>query len=113
MGCMQWPRVLLYVYGFLLIFGGLMGYIKARSVPSAIAGLVCGLIAIFLGYDYVWRFAPHCAFILALILIFLMGRRYLRTRKPMPALFIVVLSVIVAIVQVYILVTLGAGTAPL
>ena len=113
MRAMQWPRVLLYVYGFLLIFGGLMGYIKARSVPSVVAGVVCGLIAIFLGYDYVWRFAPHCAFILALILIFLMGRRYLRTRQPMPALLIVVLSVIVAIVQVYILVTLGPGTAPL
>ena len=42
-----------------------------------------------------------------------MGRRYLRTRRPMPALMIVVLSLIVAVVQVYILVTLGAGTAPL
>jgi uncharacterized membrane protein (UPF0136 family) len=110
---MQWPRLLLYIYGVLLIFGGLMGYMKARSMPSLVAGLVCGLIAIFLGYDYVWHFAPHCAFILALVLIILMGRRYLRTRKPMPALLIVVLSVIVAIVQVYILLTLGAGTAPL
>jgi uncharacterized membrane protein (UPF0136 family) len=110
---MQWSRVLLYVYGILLIFGGLMGYMKARSVPSLVAGLVCGLIAIFLGYDYVWHFAPYCALILALVLIFLMGRRYLRTRKPMPALLIVVLSIVVAIVQVYILVTLGVGTAPL
>ena len=110
---MQWPRLLLYVYGILLIFGGLMGYLKARSTPSLMAGLVCGLIAIFLGYDYVWHFAPHCALIIALVLIFLMGRRYLRTRKPMPALFIVVLSIIVAIVQIYILVTVGPGNAPL
>jgi uncharacterized membrane protein (UPF0136 family) len=113
MECMQPPQILLYVYGFLLIFGGLMGYIKAHSTPSLVAGLVCGLIAIFLGYRYDWRLALPCAFILALVLIFLMGRRYLRTRKPMPALLIVILSLIVAVVQVYIYVTVGLGTAPL
>jgi uncharacterized membrane protein (UPF0136 family) len=110
---MPLPDLLLYVYGVILILGGFMGYLKARSVPSLVAGLVCGLIAIFLGYDYVWHFAPHCAFILALVLIFIMARRYFRTRKPMPALLIVVLSVIVAVVQIYILVTLGPGNAPL
>jgi uncharacterized membrane protein (UPF0136 family) len=107
------PVLLLYIYGLVLIFGGFMGYFKARSTPSLVAGLVCGLIAIFLGYDYVWHFAPHCAFLLALVLIFIMGRRYLRTRKPMPAVPIVVLSIIVAVVQIVILVTLGPGNAPL
>ena len=110
---MAWPVLLLYIYGVFLIFGGLMGFFIAKSTPSLIAGLVCGLIAIFLGYDYVWHFAPHCALILAIILIILMGRRYLRTRKPMPSLLIVVFSLIVAIVQVYILVTLGPGNGPL
>jgi uncharacterized membrane protein (UPF0136 family) len=110
---MPLPVLLLYVYGLLLIFGGFMGYIKAKSTPSLVAGLVCGLIAIFLGYDYVWHFAPHCALLLALFLIFIMGRRYLRTRKAMPAMLIVVLSIIVAVVQVYILVVLGPGNAPL
>jgi uncharacterized membrane protein (UPF0136 family) len=108
-----WPVLLLYIYGILLIVGGLMGYVKAKSVPSAIAGLVCGLIALFLGYDYTWHFAPYAALALALVLIFLMGRRYLRTRKAMPALLIVVLSMVVAVVQVYVLLFLGAGNAPL
>jgi uncharacterized membrane protein (UPF0136 family) len=107
------PVLLLYVYGILLILGGLMGYIKAKSVPSAVAGLVCGIIAIFLGADYTWRWAPEAALFLSLFLIFLMGRRYLRTRKPMPALPIVVLSLIVAITQVCILLFLGSGNAPL
>ena len=49
------------------------------------------------------------AFYLALVLILLMGRRYLRTRKPMPALLIVVLSVIVAVVQIYIILFVGLG----
>jgi uncharacterized membrane protein (UPF0136 family) len=108
-----WPVLLLYIYGILIILGGLMGYIKAKSVPSLVAGLVCGFIALFMGYRYAWHFAPHVAFILALVLIFLMGRRYLNTRKAMPALLIVVLSVIVAIVQLYILIFVGAGSEPL
>jgi uncharacterized membrane protein (UPF0136 family) len=108
-----WPVLLLYIYGILLIVGGAMGYVKARSVPSLVAGLVCGFIALLLGYRYTWHFAPHAAFILAIVLIFLMGRRYLKTRKAMPALLIVVLSAIVAIVQLYILLFVGAGSEPL
>ncbi len=108
-----WPVLLLYVYGILLIVGGLMGYVKAKSVPSAVAGLVCGFIAILLGYRYAWHFAPYGALALALVLIFLMGRRYLRTRKPMPALPIVILSIVVAVVQVYILLVVGSGSEPL
>jgi len=113
MGMIAWPVLLLYIYGILLIVGGAMGYVKARSVPSLVAGLICGLIAIFLGYDYTWHFAPYAALALSLALILLMGGRYLRTHKAMPALLIVVLSVIVAIVQVYVLVFLGVGHDPL
>jgi uncharacterized membrane protein (UPF0136 family) len=108
-----WPVLLLYIYGVLLIVGGVMGYVKAQSIPSLVAGGICGFIALFLGYRYAWHFAPHVAFLLALVLIFLMGRRYLRTRQAMPALLIVVLSVIVAIVQVYVLLFVGAGSEPL
>lgn len=108
-----WPVVLLYIYGILLIIGGVTGYVKAGSVPSLVAGLVCGFIALLLGYNYTWHFAPYAALVLALVLIFLMGGRYLRTRKAMPALLIVILSVIVAIVQVYVLLVLGTGHDPL
>jgi len=108
-----WPVLLLYIYGILLIVGGLMGYMKAKSMPSLVAGLVCGFLALLLGYRYTWHFAPHAALILSLVLIFLMGRRYLRTRKPMPALLIVVLSVVVAVVQIYVLLFVGVGSEPL
>jgi uncharacterized membrane protein (UPF0136 family) len=107
------PVLLLYLYGILLIIGGGMGYVKAKSVPSAVAGLVCGLLALLFGYRYTWHFAPYAALVLALVLIFIMGRRYLRTRKPMPAVPIVVLSVIVAIVQIYVILFVGLGTEPL
>ncbi len=90
-----------------------MGYIKARSTPSLIAGTVCGLIAILMGYRYTWHFAPHVALLLSLLLIWMMGRRYWQTRKPMPALLIVVLSIVVAVVQLYILFIIGPGSEPL
>jgi uncharacterized membrane protein (UPF0136 family) len=100
---MNFPVLLLYVYGILLILGGAMGYLKAKSVASLIAGGICGVIALLLGYYYTWHFAPHAALLLSLFLIFIMGRRYLRTRKPMPALLVVALSLIVAVTQVYVL----------
>ena len=58
------------------------------------------------------RFAS-VALVLAIVLIFIMGRRYLNTRKAMPALLIVVLSAVVAIVQLYVLLFIGSGTEPL
>ena len=110
---MIYVPALLYIYGVLLILGGAMGYIKAKSVPSLVAGVVCGVIAIFLGMRYAWHFAPWAALALALVLIVLMGKRYVVTRKPMPALLIVILSLVVAIVQVYILLTVGPGNEPM
>jgi uncharacterized membrane protein (UPF0136 family) len=107
------PVLLLYIYGLLLIFGGAMGYIKAKSVPSLVAGVVCGVIAILMGLDYTWHWAPIVALILALVLIFLMGRRYLNTRKAMPSLLIVVLSIVVAIVQIYVMAVDGLGSGAL
>ena len=87
-----------------------MGYMKAKSLPSLIAGVVCGVIIIIVGLNYTSHDAPYIALLVALVLIFLMGRRYITTRKAMPALLIVVLSVIVAVVQVYILLSVGNGT---
>ncbi len=112
-GLMIYVPALLYIYGILLILGGAMGYVKAKSGPSLVAGLVCGVIVIFLGLRYPWHYAPWAALALALFLIVLMGKRYATTRKAMPALLIVVLSLIVAIVQVWVLLVPGPVNEPL
>ncbi len=109
---MHLPVLLLFVYGVLLILGGAMGYVKAKSLPSLLAGVICGVIIIITALNYTSYDAPWVALLVALVLIILMGRRYIVTRKAMPALLIVVLSVIVAVVQVYILLFIGNGTAP-
>ena len=100
---MSFPVLLLYIYGVLLILGGLMGYIKAKSVPSLVAGGICGVIALLLGYYYTWHFAPHARPAPGAAAYFMVGRRYLNSRKVMPALVIVVLSILVAIVQIYVI----------
>jgi uncharacterized membrane protein (UPF0136 family) len=104
---MSFPVLLLYIYGVVLIIGGIMGYVKAGSIPSLMAGCVCGVIALLLAYYYTWHFAPHAALLLSLLLLVIMGRRYGRTRKAMPALLVVLLSLLVAITQVVILITVG------
>jgi uncharacterized membrane protein (UPF0136 family) len=104
-GRMSFPVLLLYIYGVILILGGAMGYVKAKSVPSLVAGVVCGVIALLLGYYYPWQFAPEAALLLSILLIVIMGRRYFRTRKAMPALLIVALSLIVAVTQIVVLIT--------
>jgi uncharacterized membrane protein (UPF0136 family) len=105
-----WAAIILYIYGILLILGGLMGYVKARSVPSAVAGVVCGVISIICGLRYTFHDEPYIMLIVSLVLIILMGRRYLNTRKPMPALLIVVMSLVVFLVQIYVLFVPGPGT---
>ena len=99
-----WPVLLLYIYGILLIVGGAMGYVKAKSVPSLVAGGVSGVLALILAWYYdACPYVPVAALLLSLALTVVMGRRYLRTRTVMPALLIVVLSLVVAVAQIYVL----------
>ncbi|KAK0424178.1 hypothetical protein QR680_008529 [Steinernema hermaphroditum] len=75
-------------YGALVLTGGLIGYLKAGSVPSLVAGVVSGLIA---GY------AAHTnnnTLLLGVsgILGGVMGKRFMNSGKLMPAGIICALS---------------------
>jgi uncharacterized membrane protein (UPF0136 family) len=91
----------LYVYGILLILGGTMGYAKARSLGSLVAGSVGGLLALLFGWlsAHDMPEAKIAAILLALLLSLIMGWRFLKTRKAMPALPIIILSLLVAVLQ--------------
>jgi len=43
-------RLYLFVFGILTIAGGVMGFVKAKSRPSLIAGSVSGLLLLAAGY---------------------------------------------------------------
>ena len=105
-----WPVLLIYIYGILLIVGGVMGYVKAKSAASLVAGGVSGVLALILAWYYnACPYVPAMALLLSLALAVIMGRRYLRTRKAMPSLLIVVLSVVVAVAQIIVLIIDGLG----
>jgi len=93
---MEAAKIYFIIFGLLTIAGGIMGYVKAGSVASIIAGAITGvllLIAAFLLPEH--RVAGLAA---ALIVSILLAAQFLpkllRTGKVMPAGVMSVLSVI-------------------
>lgn len=81
-------------FGLLTIFGGLYGYLKVKSQPSLIAGLLSGLILIFSFY-WMSRNVLIAASIGCVVSLLLFGRFFhvwQRTRKTMPSLPMMILS---------------------
>ena len=96
---MQTTAIIVWIYGALVLAGGVMGWAKAKSKPSLIAGLVFGLSLICAGFG-VWngaRPALVLSEVLAAMLLVVMGIRLVRTRKFMPAGLISAMSAVVLI----------------
>jgi len=90
------------VYMLLLIGGGGMGYAKAKSMPSLIAGVVTGLVALAasLLYDHHPRASLALGTLLAIAVTGIFLSRYRKTGAKMPAIPMIGASIIVAIVQI-------------
>ena len=89
--------IIVWIYGGLVLAGGLMGWVKARSKPSLIFGTVFGVALIVVGIGIhqgrandVWVAAG-----LAGLLAIIMGIRFAKTRKFMPAGLMTILGVAV------------------
>jgi uncharacterized membrane protein (UPF0136 family) len=85
-------QIYYYIFGLVAIAGGAMGYARAKSKASLIAGGVSGALLIIAG-----MLSPSVpGFILALIVSVLLlthfGRSYAAKKKPMPAIPMIVLS---------------------
>jgi uncharacterized membrane protein (UPF0136 family) len=85
-------QIYYYLFGLVAIAGGAMGYARAKSKASLIAGSVSGALLIIAG-----MLSPGVpGFVLALIVSILLllhfGRSYAAKRKPMPAIPMIVLS---------------------
>jgi uncharacterized membrane protein (UPF0136 family) len=91
------------IFGILTIFGGVMGFVKAGSKPSIIAGSIAGillLVAAFLLPEQ--RVAGLViALIVSVVLAVQFVPKLIRTGRAMPAGMMSVLSVIGIIVAVY------------
>ena len=92
-------RCALGIYAAFLAVGGIMGYVKARSRPSLIAGLASAVGAASLLAWSLWQ--PFPAFVFAALLAALLGgmfgRRFGKTRKMMPSGMLLLVSLVMAV----------------
>jgi uncharacterized membrane protein (UPF0136 family) len=100
-------RITLGVYAVLLAVGGVIGYTKAGSKPSLIAGLAsaaAAILALVLSFQNA-SWGMGLGVLVALVLAYFFGHRFaVKTRKFMPAGLLAVVSVVVLAVTILVLV---------
>jgi uncharacterized membrane protein (UPF0136 family) len=93
---MEAAKLYFIVFGILAIAGGVVGYVKAGSVASIIAGSIAGvllLVAAFILPEH-RAIGLATAFIVSLLLAAQFVPKYIRTGRVMPAGMMSILSVI-------------------
>jgi uncharacterized membrane protein (UPF0136 family) len=99
-------KITLGLYALLLAAGGLVGYIKAGSRASLIAGTASAAAALL--SLWIWsrttRAGVFLGLILSIALVLLFGYRYtVKTRKFMPSGLLAVVSLIVAAMMLLVM----------
>ena len=94
-------QVALGIYALLMVCGGVIGYVKAGSRPSLIAGVgsgVAALVALVVATSN-----PKVGFGLglatAIVVAVAMGNRFRRTGAFMPAGLVTLVSIVVAVLM--------------
>ena len=96
---------LIFIYGLLILTGGIIGHAKAGSHASLVMGTVFGLLLLVSGFGILLKKYLKPATYLALILTFILDAfftyRYLNSMKFMPSglLALVSLGVMLALVN--------------
>ncbi len=100
---MNMTSLIVIVYAVLVIAGGVIGFVKAGSRPSLIAGVLGGLALLTAGWGIrrgqVWGL--QAALVLTLALLVFFTARYARTRAFMPGGLMAILSLL-ALVGVWL-----------
>ena len=90
------------IFGALTIIGGVIGYVKAGSLPSIIAGAITGVLLLVAG----WILPTNrtVGLLIAVIVSLLLAAQFvpklIRTGKMMPAGLMSILSVIGIVVAI-------------
>lgn len=101
---MEAAKIYFIVFGVLTVAGGVIGYVKAGSVASIIAGSITGillLVAAFLLPEH-RAIGLATAFIISLLLAAQFAPKFIRTGKVMPAGMMSILSVIGVIAAIVV-----------
>ena len=97
---MQNTAIEIWVYGVLMMVGGVIGFVKVGSKASLISGVGMGALLLISGYG-VWRGTANSlmvAEVVTMLLLVLFAIRYAKTRRFMPAGMLAVISLVAAIV---------------
>ena len=89
-------KIYFIVFGILTIAGGIIGYVKAGSMPSIIAGSITGILLVVGALILPEHRAAGLAtgLVISLLLAAQFIPKFLRTGKAMPAGMMSILSVI-------------------
>ena len=89
-------KIYFIIFGILTIAGGIIGYVKAGSMPSIIAGSITGILLVIAALLLPEHRAAGLAtaLIVSLVLAAQFVPKFIRTGKVMPAGMMSILSVI-------------------
>jgi uncharacterized membrane protein (UPF0136 family) len=94
---------LLYIiYALVLLAGGAMGYSRARSIPSLVAGTVSAIVMLTAAFvlDHHPRIGAGLGILVSVVLGIVFIRRYQATKKAMPAVPVIAFSGLVLVISI-------------
>lgn len=97
---MENTAIQIWVYGVIMMLGGIAGFVRVGSKASLISGVGFGLLLLVSGFG-VWQGSQGClvaAEVIALLLVILFAIRYAKKRRFMPAGMLAVLSLVAAVI---------------
>ncbi|PYK03840.1 MAG: hypothetical protein DME63_01535 [Verrucomicrobia bacterium] len=99
---MDATKLYFLVFGALTIVGGIIGYVKAGSLPSIIAGAITGVLLLVAGFLLPEHRAAGIAtaFVVSFLLAAQFVPKFIRTGKMMPAGMMSILSVMGLVVAI-------------
>jgi uncharacterized membrane protein (UPF0136 family) len=87
-------QVFYILFGLVAIVGGALGFARAKSQASLIAGGVSGAMLIIAGLLSPGPYGLMLGLLVSVLLLLHFSRSYAARRKPMPAIPMIVLSTI-------------------
>jgi len=91
------PELILWIYIVLLVVGGVIGFVKAKSKPSLIASAAFAVALALVNLRIID--VDHLDDILLGVLILVFAMRFAKTKKFMPAGLMIILTVVTLVLR--------------